>query len=92
MSDNSDSDSEVGDLETILYDIVTYKEWEQEPELVRTEKKVRGGVWWWRGSSVVSGSVPAQVEKLRSVKLPWILAVSSDAGLVAVLGETTFCI
>ena len=33
-------------------------------------------------------AVPAQVEKLGSYNLPWHIAVSSDASLIAILGET----
>ena len=90
MSDCSDVESDVGGDETdnILYDIVTYREWEQEPELQRSgaDKKVTSRQSWWRGSNG-QGSVPAEVEKLRSVGLPWKLTVSSDADLIAVLGE-----
>ena len=91
MSDSSDVESDVSGEETadnILYDIVTYREWEQEPELQRSgaDKKVASRHSWWRGSNGQGSGVPGEVEKLRSVGLPWRLTVSSDAGLIAVLG------
>ena len=68
MSD-TESDGDVGEgageAATILYDIVTYKEWEQEPELLRCEA-AKGPSGWrgWRGAGPVS-CVPPALEKLR---------------------------
>ena len=69
MTDSSDSDreEEAGEEEEtqhILYDLVTYKEWEQEPEVLKCEKAVRRG----RGGPL---AVPAEVERLKSLSLSW---------------------
>ena len=80
MTDSSDSDREE-ETQHILYDLVTYKEWEQEPEVLKCEKAVRRG----RGGPL---AVPAEVERLKSLSLTWQLCVSDDANLVAVLGDS----
>ena len=82
MTDSSDSELEEEEAQHILYDLVTYKEWEQEPEVLKSEKTVRRG----RGGPL---AVPAEVERLKSLSLTWQLCVSEDANLVAVLGDVT---
>ena len=95
---DTDSDSEVsveetGETKNILYDIVTYKEWEQEPEVQRNGGLERSDPATavsrlWRSSGQITPVVPVSVEKLRLSSLTWQLAVSPDAGLIAVLGDT----
>ena len=76
MSD-TESDGDVGEgageAATILYDIVTYKEWEQEPELLRCEA-AKGPSGWrgWRGAGPVS-CVPPALEKLRRWSMTYVL-------------------
>jgi len=88
--DNMDSDSEseagANEFNQILYDIVTYKEWEQEPEVVKTyDRHTRLSSKWL--STPSPQVLPASVERLGSIQLPWHLAVSADASLIAVLSE-----
>ena len=76
MSD-TESDGDVGEgageAATILYDIVTYKEWEQEPELLRCEAAKGPGGWrGWRGAGPVS-CVPPALEKLRRWSMTYVL-------------------
>ena len=78
---------ESGQVEQILYDIVTYKEWEQEPELVRPSVAGVGRPGWLGAST--SPALPPTLERLGEAGLPWHLAVSQDAQLIAVLGDTT---
>ena len=95
---DSESDIEVsledsGETKNILYDIVTYKEWEQDPELQRNGGSDRSDPAsavskLWRSSGQMTPAVPASVERLRQAGLAWQLAVSPDAGLMAVLGDT----
>ena len=94
----TESDTEVSlednrEAKNILYDIVTYKEWEQEPEIQRNGGSDRSDPAstvskLWRSSGQISPVVPASVEKLKQAGLTWQLAVSQDAGLMAVLGDT----
>jgi len=87
MDSDSDSDAGVEESSQILYDIVTYKEWEQDPEVVKNFDRHNsrlGKVWLGPPSPPV---LPPTVEKLGSALLPWHLAVSPDASLIAVLGD-----
>ena len=91
MSDSSSSDVEdVEDQEAtnILYDLVTYKEWEQEPEVLKSDRPTPAVSQLWRGSRGAVLAVPAEVERLKSLSLTWQLSVSEDASLVAVLGDS----
>lgn len=95
---DTESDTEVslednGETKNILYDIVTYKEWEQEPEIQRNGGPDRSHPAstvsrLWRSSGQMTPAVPASIEKLRAAGLTWQLAVSPDAGLMAVMGDT----
>lgn len=91
MSDSSSSDvDDVEDQEAtnILYDLVTYKEWEQEPEVLKSDRPTPAVSQLWRGSRGAVLAVPAEVERLKSLSLSWQLSVSEDASLVAVLGDS----
>ena len=90
MSD-TEAESECSEEESsnILYDIVTYKEWEQEPEVQRNGDK-SGPVSvssLWRGSGQSTCPVPLNVEKLKQLAISWHIAVSTDAGLIAILED-----
>ena len=72
---DTESDIEVsledsGETKNILYDIVTYKEWEQEPEVQRNGGSDRSDPAsamskLWRSSGQMTPVVPASVERLR---------------------------
>ena len=94
MSDTeTDTESDVGgeDTNNILYDIVTYKEWETDPEVLRNgDKSAPSSVskLWRNSGNVATCGVPPEVEKLRSLEMTWQIAVSQDAALIAVLADT----
>lgn len=79
------SGSEIGEeQEQILYDIVTYKEWEQDPEVVKKNDPVRSLGWLGTASP---GHLPPTVERIQGASLPWHIAVSKDGSFIAVLQE-----
>jgi len=88
MDTDSGSEAGVDESNQILYDIVTYKEWEQDPEVVKSCDRFNSKLGSkWLGTPSPSVLLPT-VEKLGSTLLPWHLAVSADASLIAVLGDT----
>jgi hypothetical protein len=89
MESEDESSSEYEEPKQILYDIVPYKEWEQEPEVIKYPDKggQKSRVGYWPFSRQPSSVLPGDVESILSHRLPWLFAVSQDANLVAVLQE-----
>jgi len=87
--DGETSEEEEAEQATILYDVVSYREWEQEPEVVKKQGDVlqgksRGG---WLQLAPPPSILPPRVEAIQGAAIPWLFEVSSDGQYIAVLQE-----
>ncbi|XP_064475792.1 NBAS subunit of NRZ tethering complex-like [Ornithodoros turicata] len=79
----------------ILYELLTYAEWQQEPEILTKptpekfdDGRTTAGLWSWLGSLAAStSSVSTTLQKLRLHNMEWHIAVGSEGRVVAILQD-----
>jgi len=87
MEADSDSEAGVNEMSHSLFNIFSYEEWEQDPEVVTNIDRHSSCLCiGWPGPPSPPKLHPT-VDRLGSVLLPWHLAVSRDASLIAALGN-----
>ncbi|XP_029845076.2 neuroblastoma-amplified sequence [Ixodes scapularis] len=88
---NNVEDTKTETENNILYELLTYAEWQQEPEILNraaVEKCEDGGIWGWLGSLATSMSgIPPSVQRLRSFHMDWHFAVGGEGKVLAILQD-----
>ncbi|XP_065291612.1 NBAS subunit of NRZ tethering complex-like [Dermacentor albipictus] len=91
---NSVDESGMETENNILYELLTYAEWQQEPEklsraVVEKSDDAKGsGFWGWLGLLATSmSSIPPAVQRLRSFHMEWHFVVGGDGKVLAILQD-----
>lgn len=91
---NSVDESGMETENNILYELLTYSEWQQEPEklsraVVEKSDDAKGsGFWGWLGLLATSmSSIPPAVQRLRSFHMEWHFVVGGDGKVLAILQD-----
>ncbi|XP_077515994.1 NBAS subunit of NRZ tethering complex-like isoform X2 [Amblyomma americanum] len=91
---NSEDESRMETENNILYELLTYSEWQQEPEILsraaieKSEDAKGTGIWGWLGLLATSMSgIPPAVQRLRSFHMEWHFVVGGDGKVLAILQD-----
>ncbi|XP_022253563.1 neuroblastoma-amplified sequence-like, partial [Limulus polyphemus] len=81
------------DHSDILYELLIFAEWQQDPEVLgkagqdKNEDKQIRGLWSWIGSWTKSPIMPATLENLNSHQMAWQFAVGGEGRMLAILQD-----